>query len=65
MGADDYDTEACDVVQLVHQLDDTEQLTREIQEIYQFSYEETIPTSKCREIASALLVLKNNSSCEL
>lgn len=65
IGIDDYDTEAADVVQLVHQLDDVAELGKEIQAIYHFSYEEVIPLSKCEQLAVQLLALKNNSSCEL
>ncbi|WP_273834549.1 DUF1871 family protein [Guptibacillus sedimenti] len=64
IGVDDYDTEAADVVQLVHQLDDVAELGKEIQAIYHFSYEEVIPLSKCEQLAAQLLVLKNTSSCE-
>jgi hypothetical protein len=64
IGIDDYDTEAADVVQLVHQLDAVAELGKEIQGIYHFSYEEVIPLSKCEQLAIQLLALKNNSSCE-
>lgn len=64
IGIDDYDTEAADVVQLVHQLDDTAELGKGIQDIYHFSYEEVISLLKCEQLAVQLLALKNNSSCE-
>lgn len=64
IGTDDYDTEAADVVQLVHQLDDVAELGKEIQSIYHFSFDEWIPLSKCEPLAAQLLTLKNNSACE-
>ncbi|WP_347550897.1 DUF1871 family protein [Pseudalkalibacillus hwajinpoensis] len=65
IGEDDYDTEAADVVQLVHQTDDLTHLSKGIQEIYYFSFLETIPLPMCKEMAEKLLIMKNNASCEL
>ncbi|MDF0729103.1 DUF1871 family protein [Cytobacillus sp. S13-E01] len=60
-----YETEAVDVLQAVHQIDDSLRLSKTIQSIYEFSFEENIPLSACKEMADKLLLIKNNSSCEL
>ncbi|KPB04779.1 DUF1871 family protein [Bacillus sp. CHD6a] len=65
-GVDAYDTECVDVVQAVHEMDDTEILAKKIQDIYEFSFEEFIPLSKCKEKAKELMVIKNEEdSCSL
>jgi uncharacterized protein YktA (UPF0223 family) len=65
-GVDAYDTECVDVVQAVHELYDTEILAKKIQDIYEFSFEEFIPLSKCKEKAIELLVIKNEEdSCSI
>ena len=60
-----YDTEIADIIQAVHQIDDTEKLARKIQSVYEFSFEKVIPLESCRKIAGDLLVIKNNESCSL
>jgi hypothetical protein len=53
-------------VQAVHELDDIKDLAKRIQEIYEFSFEEFIPFSKCKEKALELLVIKNEEdSCSI
>jgi RNA processing factor Prp31 len=65
-GVDAYDTECVDVVQAVHELDDINKLAKKIQDIYEFSFEEFIPLSKCKEKAVELMVIKNSEdSCTL
>ncbi|MCH1625494.1 DUF1871 family protein [Ferdinandcohnia quinoae] len=64
-GEGSYETEAVDVIQAVHQLDDPKKLARKIQAIYEFSFEEIIPLNECEVIATRLLLIKNNASCEL
>jgi hypothetical protein len=65
LGEDFYDTEIVDVVQEVHQLDDANQLAKEIQRIYEFSFEQVIPLEACIQIAKNLLLIKEKQSCEL
>ncbi|KMJ58795.1 hypothetical protein AB685_06845 [Bacillus sp. LL01] len=65
-GVDAYDTECVDVVQAVHELDDINKLAKKIQEIYEFSFEEFIPLSKCKEKSLELMVIKNEEdSCSI
>ncbi|MCG1021809.1 DUF1871 family protein [Sutcliffiella horikoshii] len=65
-GVDAYDTECVDVVQAVHELDDSNKLAKKIQDIYEFSFEEFIPLTKCKEKALELMVIKNSEdSCSL
>ncbi|MCM3619020.1 YugE family protein [Sutcliffiella horikoshii] len=65
-GIDAYETECVDVVQAVHELDDINKLARRIQDIYEFSFEEFIPLSNCKEKALELMVIKNEEdSCSL
>ncbi|WP_339147551.1 MULTISPECIES: DUF1871 family protein [unclassified Sutcliffiella] len=65
-GVDAYDTECVDVVQAVHELEDINKLAKKIQDIYEFSFEEFIPLSKCKEKAVELMVIKNSEdSCTL
>jgi RNA processing factor Prp31 len=64
-GFDAYETEIVDVVQAVHELDEVNQLARKIQSIYEFSFEEIIPLSKCKHLAQTLLSIKHEASCEI
>ncbi|MFC0271021.1 DUF1871 family protein [Metabacillus herbersteinensis] len=64
-GEGSYETEAVDVLQAVHTLDEIKPLSRKIQAIYEFSFEEIIPLKKCEEMATKLLLIKNEASCEL
>ncbi|KKI89959.1 hypothetical protein WQ54_22730 [Bacillus sp. SA1-12] len=64
-GEGSYETEVVDVLQAVHLYDDIMLLARKIQAIYEFSFEEIIPLQKCESFAKQLLLIKNNSSCEL
>ncbi|PMC40659.1 DUF1871 domain-containing protein [Bacillus sp. UMB0899] len=64
-GAGHYETEVVDVLQAVHLLEDDRKLARKIQAIFEFSFEEIIPLSECEIMAGKLLLIKNNSSCEL
>lgn len=64
-GMGSYETEAVDVLQAIHQLDEPIKLARKIQSIYEFSFEEIIPLKECETMALKLLAIKNNASCEL
>lgn len=64
-GEGSYEIEAVDVVQAVHQLDNTDKLAGKIQAIYEFSFEEIIPIPECKAIAAKLLLIKNSESCEI
>ncbi|MFS0822262.1 DUF1871 family protein [Bacillus sp. 1P02SD] len=60
-----YETEAVDVLQAAHQLDDPGKLARKIQSIFEFSFEEIISLKDCENMALKLLTIKNNATCEL
>ncbi|MBE4907467.1 DUF1871 family protein [Bacillus luteolus] len=64
-GLGSYETEAVDVLQAVYQIDDPEKLATKIQLIYEFSFEQLIPLADCRKMAEKLLLIKNDSTCEL
>jgi len=65
-GVDAYDTECVDVVQAVHELDEIDQLAKKIQDIYEFSFEQFIPISKCKDKAKELMMIKKEEdSCSL
>lgn len=65
-GVDAYETECVDVVQAVHELDDIDKLAKRIQDIYEFSFEQFIPISQCKDKAVELMVIKNEEdSCSL
>ena len=64
-GDGSYETEVVDVLQAVHLIDDEVILARKIQAIYEFSFEEIIPLQKCKNLSQQLLLIKNNSSCEI
>lgn len=64
-GEGSYETEVVDVLQAVHLIDDIKLLSRKIQAVYEFSFEEIIPLQKCESLAIQLLLIKNNASCEL
>jgi hypothetical protein len=65
VGFGNYETEIADVVQAVHITDDEMMLAKRIQEIYEFSFIQTIPTDKCQKIANQLLQIKTKTSCTL
>lgn len=60
-----YDTEIADTIQAVHELEDASELAKRIQNIFEFSFEETIPMDSCLKIAKELLIVKNSSSCSI
>ncbi|RDI36918.1 DUF1871 family protein [Falsibacillus pallidus] len=64
-GPESYETEIVDVVQAVHSMNHNEKLAKQIQGIYEFSFEEMIPMAKCSEMAAQLLRIKNSASCSL
>ncbi|WP_449537397.1 DUF1871 family protein [Ferdinandcohnia sp. Marseille-Q9671] len=60
-----YETEAVDILQATHQINDPTKLARKIQAIFEFSFEEIIPLKECETMAVTLLSIKNNATCEL
>ncbi|RFU70165.1 DUF1871 family protein [Peribacillus saganii] len=62
-GNDEYDTEIADVIMAVHDFNDPDVLAKEIQRIYEFSFEQEIEMKSCLEMATELLAIKNRASC--
>jgi len=60
-----YETEIVDVVAAVHRIDDLLNLAKEIQGIYEFSFEEMISLEECKKVAQKLLRIKNQISCDI
>lgn len=63
-GKDAYETEIVDVIAAAHRFDNNFELAKEIQNIYEFSFEEIIPIKECEKMANQLLRLKNQISCD-
>ncbi|MEH7305763.1 DUF1871 family protein [Neobacillus drentensis] len=60
-----YDTEIADTIQAIHELDDSNELAKRIQSIYEFSFEKIIPIEECLKIAKELLMIKENDACSI
>ncbi|MBV7507020.1 YugE family protein [Bacillus sp. sid0103] len=60
-----YDTEIADTIQAIHELDDSNELAKRIQSIYEFSFEKIIPIEECLKIAKELLMIKTNDACSI
>ncbi|AZB44213.1 DUF1871 family protein [Bacillus sp. FJAT-42376] len=58
-----HDTEAVDVVQAVHILDQPGMLAEKIQAIYEHSSEKWIPMEECMKMAVQLLAIKEQAGC--
>lgn len=65
IGEGNYDTEIADCIQVIHDLDNAEELAMKIQAIYEFSFEEYIPVEKCLTVARQLLSIKDSGSCSI
>ena len=63
IGEDLYKTEISDVVDQLHMLDHPSDLAKQIQRIYEFSFEKWIPFEKCVDISYKLLALKFEAKC--
>lgn len=53
-----YDRQITDVVAQLHELDHPSDLAKQIQSIYEFSFDKWIPLEKCVDISYKLLALK-------
>ncbi|ETP68179.1 hypothetical protein AC739_15285 [Planococcus glaciei] len=58
VGEDQYETEITDVVAQLHLLDHPSDLAKQIQMIYEFSFDKWIPLEKCVDISYKLLGFK-------
>jgi hypothetical protein len=58
-----YETEPVDVVRAVYLFDDPLLLGKEIQAIYELSFDQQVPLSECEKIAGDLLAVKEKSTC--
>lgn len=64
LGEDSYDTETADVVAALQGIDDSMQLAKVIQQVYEHSFEQWIPLEKCEDIAKQLVLLKQQLACD-
>jgi hypothetical protein len=64
-GCGSYETEAADTVAALQTIRDVKILAQKIQEIYEFSFEQWIPLQSCEEIATELIRIRHQTSCEL
>ncbi len=64
-GPDGYDTEIADVIAAVHKIEHPNTLAKEIQRIYEFSFEGWIPMESCLIISYKLLEIKGSGSCSI
>lgn len=63
IGGDLYGSEILEVVAQLHVLDDPSDLAKQIQSIYQFTFEKWIPLEHCVAISYKLLALKYEAKC--
>ena len=63
IGEDSYDREIVDVVAQLHLLDHPSELAKQIQSIYEFSFEKWIPLEHCVEVSYKLIALKYEAKC--
>lgn len=63
IGEELYDAEIADVVAQLHLLDHPSDLAKQIQAIYEFSFEKWIPLEKCVDVSYKLLALKYEAKC--
>ena len=64
-GGEFYETEIPDCLLAVRDCDDQEVLAREIQKIFEFTFEEELPMADCLLVAGKLLAVKNTGSCSI
>ena len=62
-GENSYDREIVDVVAQLHLLDHPSELAKQIQSIYEFSFEKWIPLEHCVEVSYKLIALKYEAKC--
>ncbi|WP_042461148.1 DUF1871 family protein [Neobacillus dielmonensis] len=65
LSSESYETEIADVIQAVHIMDDPTKLAKQIQAIYEFSFEKLIPLEGCYHVALQLLKIKADQSCSI
>lgn len=58
-----YETEAADVVAKLQNIDDPSELGKEIQMVFEHSFEQWIPLEKCVDLSYKLLALKFEAKC--
>lgn len=58
-----YETEPVDVVRAVYLFDDSLILGKEIQAIYEISFDQNLDLSECVKLAEELLAIKEQSTC--
>ena len=65
IGAENYDTETADVVAALQAISNVTELAKVIQRVYEHSFEQWLHFEHCEAIASDLVALRQQLSCEL
>ena len=65
LGGEFYETEIPDCLLAVRDHDDEQRLAQEIQNIFEFTFEEELPMADCLQVAGKLLAVKNTASCSI
>lgn len=63
LGEDSYDTETADVVAALQGINDSSDLAKVIQHVYEHSFEQWIPLEDCVNIARKLIAIKYEATC--
>ncbi|WP_243299802.1 DUF1871 family protein [Bacillus litorisediminis] len=59
----EYETEIADIIQAVHKHKDRNKLGKEIQIIFEHSFEKWLSLGECQEVAGKLQYIKEISDC--
>ncbi|MFJ5964745.1 DUF1871 family protein [Bacillus sp. NPDC093026] len=62
-GEDFYETEPADVIGALYDAKDRVTLAKEIQTIYNHSFDQLLPIESCQDIANQLFVIRDRRSC--
>ncbi|WP_425541803.1 DUF1871 family protein [Bacillus carboniphilus] len=62
-GFGEYETEIADIIQAVHKHKDFNKLGKDIQLIFEHSFEKWLPLSECQEVAKELIHIREMSDC--
>lgn len=65
LGPEGYDTETADVVAALQGIDDSANLAKVIQAVYEHSFEQWIPLEECTAIAEQLMTVKFEVKCSI
>ena len=65
LGAESYETETADVVAALQGIINEEQLAEVIRTVYEYSFEQLIAKEQCIDIATKLVQLRHEATCNL